>query len=344
LREKGVARLLVFLLGLQFVAWLLWWIASARLPSLLSFGLLSYALGLRHAVDADHIVAIDNTTRKFIHQGKRSVGLGLYFSLGHSTIVFVMTLGLCVTAYRIPGLTSPPLSSGFGTVVSAAFLYLVAFWNLGLLLPQWMRGRNGNLSAEESESWLYRRGLLSRIYQFTFRLVTRSPQMYWIGLLFGLGFDTASEIAVLALGSLTSAHGVPALYVLVLPLLFCAGMSLIDAWDGIFMLHAYRWALQDPGRRLFYNIIITAVSALLAWIIGTMEWLQVIRTHWPTAWAVWSFVNRMNSDAWGFWIIGILFVIWLTAWVAGRFPCLVLTLKQHSNVVRLLLGKQPSER
>jgi high-affinity nickel-transport protein len=322
------------LLGLQAAAWGLAFALGMHYPALLSFGAIAYGLGLRHAVDADHIAAIDNTTRKLVHEGKQPLGIGLYFSLGHSTIVFLLTLTLAEAVHAFAGRLSGLEAWGYlGTIISAGFLYLIAALNVGVLVDVWrawhqLRFRRAALSAfakddveaviAQSAAWSERRGLLSRLYRRLFRLVSHSWQMYFVGLLFGLGFETASEVALLGVSSTATAHVMPVLDVLVLPLLFSAGMGLIDAADGIFMLYAYRWAFNHPVRRITYNLVITAVSVLVALGVGTIEWLQVADSQGLLGNFLGSWVDHLDFGAVGYGVIAVLALTWLAAWVVMR--------------------------
>ena len=263
------------------LGWALFLWYSPGNPALAGLGALAYAFGLRHAFDADHIAAIDNTTRKLLQEDERPLGVGFFFSLGHSSVVFALTTGLALGTHavdaRIPSFRH---YGGFvGTSVSGAFLWLIGILNLLVLvdiLRLLLDLRQGSYDEERLESRLAERGLMNRFFLGrAARRVTESWQMYPLGALFGLGFDTASEVALLALAAGVATHGVPFLAVVSLPLLFAAGMSLMDTIDGAFMSHAYGWAFSSPVRKIFYNISVTSLSVAVALVIGTIELLQV---------------------------------------------------------------------
>jgi high-affinity nickel-transport protein len=297
-------------------------------PELFSIGVLAYLFGLRHAVDADHITAIDNTTRKLLHEGKQPLGVGFFFSLGHSTIVLLLTVGITsavrTVLHAFPGPGS--LGSVLGTVVSAGFLYLIAALNFSVLrgivtaYKNVRQGRSSGVVYTEGEldEMLLRRGLLSRLFRAVFRVIEQSWQMYFVGFLFGLGFDTASETALLGVASSTAAHGTPLVEVLLFPLLFAAGMSLIDTTDGVFMCYAYKWAFRSPERKLHYNFTVTSVSILVAFFVGTAEWLQVVGTQFKASGAVRTWVQNLDFETLGYSIIVLFAVIWLIAWIVLR--------------------------
>ncbi len=283
---------------------------------------MAYLFGLRHAVDADHIVAIDTTTRKLLHERSSPRAVGLYFSLGHSTVVFGLTAVLAVcTRHWVT--TAPGTLTLTGSVVSAAFLYVVAIWNGALL---WTLSRNRQLYAGAEHKHASATGLLSTVFGFSLRWVSCDWHMYFVGLLFGLGFDTATEIALLAFGTATAGDihthiwtPLEGLSVLVLPLLFAAGMSLLDGLDGLCMARAYGWANQDPVRRWRYNVTVTALSTGAAWMVGTFEWAQILAGG--LAGPVWQAINSANwchEDMWGLWLSGILLCLWGVAWLRSR--------------------------
>ena len=297
-------------------------------PDFISLGLLAYVFGLRHAVDADHIAAIDNTTRKLLHEGKRPVSVGLYFSLGHSTVVFLLTLGI-VIAMKVFEASLPHMEgigSFIGTTVSASFLYLIAWLNFRILREIWkvsVRIRKGNaeqdsLSSIQLENLLTHRGFVNRLLKHVVRMVSQSWQMYFIGFLFGLGFETASEVALLGLSSSVTSHGMPIASVLLLPALFAAGMSLVDTTDGILMLYAYDFAFRDPTRKIVYNLIVTSVSVFIAFGIGTVEWLQVIPSYVSKVRFMW-WINRINLGSAGYFVIGLFLVSWMIEWIVYQF-------------------------
>src|ERR1700719_2262665 len=244
---------------------------------LLVTALLAYGFGLRHAVDADHIAAIDNVTRKLMQEGKRPIGVGFFFALGHSTVVIIAAAVIAVTAStlqdRFPGLLA--VGGVIGTTVSAGFLFIIAMINFVVLVGVcrlFQRVRRGSTYVEdELNVFLAQRGLFGRLFRRLFRLIGRSWHMYPLGFLFGLGFGTATEIALLGISASEAAKGISVWSILVFPALFTAGMSLIDTTDGVLMLGAYGWAFVNPIRKLYYNLTITGVSVVVALAIGSIE-------------------------------------------------------------------------
>ncbi|HEY6324996.1 MAG TPA: HoxN/HupN/NixA family nickel/cobalt transporter [Candidatus Cybelea sp.] len=268
----------VILLGANAIVWALAFLVLAPAHAvLLGTALLAYTFGLRHAVDPDHISAIDNVTRKLMQDGQRPVGVGFYFSLGHSTIVVAMTVGIVFAAGAVRAhLPSLDGIGGFvGTTISAAFLFVIAAINAFVLadvLGGIRRARNGETISELTlNESLERRGLLGRAFKPLLRLVSRSRDMYLIGLLFGLGFDTATEVGLLGIAAIEAGKGLPIWTILLFPTLFTAGMSLIDTTDGILMLGAYGWAFLNPARKLYYNLTITSASVLVAVLVACFE-------------------------------------------------------------------------
>jgi len=276
-RMKIVA-MYVLLAGANALVWVLALMFFARAhPLLVGTALLAYTFGLRHAVDADHISAIDNVTRRLMQDGKRPVSVGFFFSLGHSTIVVLLTLAIVLGAatvrQRLPGLEG--IGNIVGTSVSAAFLFIIAAINAFVLVDIFRAFRQARLTGTYSEQTLTdsleRRGLLGRIFKPVLRLVSRSRDMYLVGLLFGLGFDTATEVGLLGIAAIEVGKGLPVWTILIFPALFTAGMSLIDTTDGILMLGAYGWAFLNPARKLYYNLTITSASVLVAVLVGGVE-------------------------------------------------------------------------
>ncbi len=294
---------------------------SAGYPYLLSVGLLAYVFGLRHACDADHIAAIDNTTRKLSNEGKKPLGIGLFFSLGHSTIVILLSIGLAVATTfvkaNIPGLEA--VGSIVGTLISAAFLYLIAALNIVIfadaykVFKQVRMSRGDREKLREMEELLMKRGFMGRIFGGLFKLINSSWQMYPIGVLFGLGFDTASEVAVLAIAATAAVRGMPLIDILILPLMFMAGMTLVDTTDGIVMQYAYGWAFVNPVRKIYYNLSITGISVLVALVVGGIEWLQVLSQELGLKGLFWNLLQTISFARLGFVIIGLLVVSWLAA-------------------------------
>jgi len=293
---------------------------------LMATALLAYGFGLRHAVDADHIAAIDNTVRKLMQENKRPVCVGFFFSLGHSTVVVLMTAVVAFSASVLHDrfATFKEVGGMIGTSVSAFFLLLVALMNIFIMTGTYRtfrRVRNGgHYNEEDMDMILARGGLLARIFRPVFKLVRKSWHMYPLGFLFGLGFDTATEIALLTISATEASKGLPIWSVLVFPALFTAAMALVDTTDGILMLGAYGWAFLNPLRKLFYNMTVTAVSVLVALLIGGIEVLGLIGNHFEFAGRFWVGVRSLNESfgSLGYFIIGIFVVCWLVSMAIYR--------------------------
>lgn len=291
-------------------------------------GTLAYTLGMRHAFDADHISAIDNTTRKLISDGKRPLSVGFFFSLGHSTVVFALAFLL---NFGIKALNSGVKNDNsglhhytglIGTSVSGTFLYLIALLNVIILVTIMRMFRDmkrGVYDDEEMERQLNSRGMMNRFFGPLARRIDSPWKMYPIGFLFGLGFDTATEVALLALAGSAAVGGLPFYAVLALPILFAAGMSLLDTADGLFMNFAYGWAFFNPVRKVYYNITITGLSVAVAFIIGTIELLQVLSGQLNLHGAFWDWDNKFNINTAGFWIVGAFVATWILAFAVWRF-------------------------
>ncbi|AXL51785.1 nickel transporter [Paraburkholderia caffeinilytica] len=306
------------LIAANLGAWAWALIAFRHYPLLLGTALLAYGFGLRHAVDADHIAAIDAVTRKLMQAGKRPLGVGLAFSLGHSTIVIVATIGIAWTAHSLHGRfdTFKAVGGTIGTVVSAVFLLVLACVNLVILRDVWRRYRHvqrgGELAAEATAS-IAPAGLLSRALRPMFRLVTKSWHMYPVGVLFGLGFDTATEIGLLAIAASEAGKGLPLYSILVFPALFTAGMTLVDSTDNVLMVHAYGWAMDDPKRKLYYNASITFVSAVVAIVIGGVEALGLLSDKLGLSGGAWEAVAALNErfGVLGYGIVATFMACWI---------------------------------
>ncbi len=293
-------------------------------------GILAYTLGMRHAFDADHIAAIDNTTRKLVGEGKRPLSVGFFFSLGHSSVVFVLALllnfGIRALNSQVRNGSSAlhSVTGVIGTGVSGTFLYLIAALNVVVLagIVKVFRGmRTGRFSDEELEEQLAKRGLMNRFLGPLSRRVDTPWKMYPIGVLFGLGFDTATEIALLVLAGSAVVSGLPFYAVLSLPILFAAGMSLFDSADGCFMNFAYDWAFARPIRKVYYNLTITGLSVLVAFFVGTIEVLGLVAQETHLSGGFWAFMTAFNINTAGFVIVGMFVVTWVIAlavWHFGR--------------------------
>ncbi len=307
------------LLVFNLAVWLWAFVVFHPYPLLLGTALLAYSLGLRHAVDADHIAAIDNVTRKLMQQGKRPVAVGLMFSLGHSTIVVLGSAAIAATAlalhHRIDAVRD--IGGVIGTLVSTVFLFAIAIVNLVVLRSVYrafVRVRRGEPYVEEDfDLLLGNRGLLARLFRPMFNMITRSWHMYPLGILFGLGFDTATEIGVLGISAAEASKGLSLWSILVFPALFAAGMSLIDTTDSILMLGAYGWAFVKPIRKLYYNVTITLVSVVVAFAVGGIEALGLVAEHFHLTGRFWSFVGRLNDNfgTLGYFIVGLFAISWI---------------------------------
>jgi nickel/cobalt transporter (NiCoT) family protein len=288
----------------------------------------AYTLGLRHAFDADHISAIDNTTRKLMSEGKRPLSVGFWFSLGHSSVVFGLGVGLTFAARAIIGQLSSPNSTVetfggiIGTLVSGTFLYLIAILNLIVLVgivKVFVEMRRGRFNDEELEQQLNARGLMTRFFGKLMRSIKSPWQMYPVGILFGLGFDTATEVALLAATAGAATAGLPWYAVLSLPILFAAGMATLDTADGSFMNFAYGWAFSKPVRKVYYNITITGLSVAVALIIGTVELLGLLGQQLDYTGRFWTDMENADINLLGFIIVGLFFATWIIALMVWKF-------------------------
>jgi high-affinity nickel-transport protein len=323
-RPTGLVALLVFA---NFGVWGFAFAAFRSHPVLIGTALVAYGLGLRHAVDADHIAAIDNVTRKLMQQGKRPVAAGLFFSLGHATIVVLASaaIALTATAFKSQFAIFRDIGGFVGTLVSSGFLLLIAGVNLALLIPIWRtfcRVRAGGVYVEEDlDRLLAGRGLLARWLRPLLRMIEASWQMYPLGVLFGLGFDTASEVGLLGIAAAQGAHSMPLWSIMAFPALFAAGMSLIDTLDGILMLGAYGWAFLKPLRKLYYNMAITLVSALVALLVGGIEALGLIGSRLGLRGPFWRGIDHLNGNfgLLGWCIVALFLAAWLGSIAVYRF-------------------------
>ena len=295
-------------------------------PVQMGTALLAYTLGLRHAVDADHIAAIDNVTRKLMQDGKRPVAVGFFFSLGHSTIVVLASVAIAATATAFKSQTDSWKEVGgiVGTLVSATFLLAIAIMNIFILVAIYRTFQRvkagGTYDEEDLDLLLAKGGFLARIFRPMFRIITHSWQMYPLGFLFGLGFDTATEVGVLGISAAGASQGLSIWSILVFPALFTAGMSLIDTTDGIMMLGAYGWAYLKPIRKLFYNMTITAVSVVIALVVGGLEVLNLIGDELHLKGAFWETIGAVNDNFGlvGYMIIAIFVGAWLISFLIYR--------------------------
>jgi high-affinity nickel-transport protein len=315
------------LIAVNVAAW--GWALSAfhDYPVLLGTAFLAYSFGLRHAVDADHIAAIDNVTRKLMQEGKRPVAAGFYFSLGHSTVVVLASVGVAVTASAFKDRLADFQTIGgvIGTAISAAFLLLIATINAVVLVNVYRvfrRAKNGNpVGDEELNMMMAGGGLFARACRSLFRLIGASWHMYPLGFLFGLGFDTATEVGLLGISAAEASGGLSMWSILVFPALFTAGMTLIDTTDSILMVGAYGWAFVKPIRKLYYNLTITFVSVVVAVIVGGVEALGLLADRLGLQGGFWSAVSSLNDNfgTLGYLIIGIFAVSWIVSVLLYRF-------------------------
>jgi high-affinity nickel-transport protein len=316
-----VIGIYTILVAFNVAAWLWALVAFRHFPLLLGTAFLAYSFGLRHAVDADHIAAIDNVTRKLMQEGKRPVSVGFLFSLGHSTIVVLGSAAIAATAlllqHRVDALRS--IGGIIGTLVSTLFLFGIAFANLIVLrsiCAAFVRVRNGGQYVEEDiDLLLAGRGLLARLFRPMFAMIRRSWHMYPLGLLFGLGFDTATEIGLLGISAAEASKGLSIWSIMVFPALFAAGMSLIDTTDNILMLGAYGWAFVKPIRKLYYNLTITFVSVLVALVVGGIEALGLLAGQFRLSGMFWDAVRKLNENfgTLGYFIIGLFALSWIVS-------------------------------
>jgi high-affinity nickel-transport protein len=309
------------LVAANLAAWVWAFAAFHQYPVLLGTALLAYGFGLRHAVDADHIAAIDNVTRSLMAAGQRPLGVGLFFSLGHSTVVVAASVGIALAADAMARHMAAAQAWGgvAGTLISAGFLLTIGAANAVILVEIWRvfrRVRRGEaVEPVRLDAMLAGGGLVSRLIRPVFGAIRRSWHMYPLGVLFGLGFDTATEVGVLGISAVQAAHGLPIWSILVFPALFTAGMSLVDTLDGILMLRAYGWAFVKPLRKLFYNMTMTLVSVLAALVVGGVEALGLIGDQLGLHGMVWNFVAALNTHFGmiGYLIIGVFVAVWAAA-------------------------------
>jgi high-affinity nickel-transport protein len=310
--------------NLAIWAWAL--ILFAGNSVMLGTALLAWSLGLRHAVDADHIAAIDNVTRKLMQDGQRPLTVGFWFAIGHSGIVLIAAVAIAIAASALSRVEAVGAIGGtVATIVSATFLFAIAAMNLIILrsvLKSFNHVRKGGAYVDEDmDILLGNRGFLARIFRPLFRLVTRSWHMAPLGFLFGLGFDTATEVAILGLSAGQAASGLSISTVLIFPLLFATGMALIDTADGALMMGAYQWAFVKPIRKLYYNITITLVSALVAILIGGIEAAALLGDKLGLTGGVWTLAADLGEhfNSLGFFIIGLFAACWLASWIIYRW-------------------------
>ena len=323
-RRAAVGWLVAVVTGLNLAAWLglfgLSWTVSR---ALLNIGALAYALGLRHGFDADHIAAIDNVTRKLRGDNQPSASAGFFFAMGHSTIVFLMTLVLVVGVAMHSGgaLHLPSWGGLLGSIISATFLTVIGVLNLVALIQLWGAFRRRSRASDEHgeidrqiAALLERRGLAARAFRFIYTRISAGWNMYFVGLLFGLGFDTATEIALLGISAGVAArHTFPPWSVMILPILFTAGMALVDTLDGVMMSRIYEWAADDSDLRLVFNLVVTGVTVLIAMTVGGIEWLQLAGRSLAPGTAL-ARLGALDFTSLGASVVVLIVGIWIVMW------------------------------
>jgi len=314
-----------FVALLHALGWGLYLHYAARHPALIGLGFVAYMFGLRHAFDADHIAAVDDTVRYMLQKGKRPLGVGFFFSLGHSTIVFGLAIAIAFAATTIKH-ELPALQNVGGIVsagVSGVFLWIIGILNLLVLLDVfkvWQSAQTGAHSHAHLEALLQQRGLLNRLFGGRLqKLMNHSWQMYPLGLLFGLGFDTASEIGLLAMTAGASAGNLPLPAVLSMPILFAAGMLLMDTTDGVLMSKAYNWAFLNPLRKIFYNLTTTGLSVAVALLIGSIELMQVFISMLSLRGGIYDFIAALDFGILGYFIVALFLFAWASSVAVWKF-------------------------
>lgn len=316
-----LATIYVLLIAANLGAWGWAWLEFRAYPVLLGTAFLAYVFGLRHAFDADHIAAIDNVVRKLIADGRQPLTVGFFFSLGHSSIVVLASaaIGASATALQGPLERFHAIGGVVGTLVSAFFLLLIGVANLFVLKGIWLafgRARGGvKVGEEELDALLAGRGLLSRLFRPLFSVVSRSWHMYLVGFLFGLGFDTATEIGLLGISATQAAQGMHLWTILIFPALFTAGMALVDTTDSVAMVGAYGWAFVNPIRKLWYNLTITAASVIVAVFIGGVEALGLVSDKLGLAGGFWDLIGGLNGNLtnFGYAVVGVFVLSWIVS-------------------------------
>ncbi|EUK17634.1 HoxN/HupN/NixA family nickel/cobalt transporter [Commensalibacter papalotli (ex Servin-Garciduenas et al. 2014)] len=320
--KARIITIYIILAVINIGAWIWAFIAFYDKPTLLGVSLVIYGLGLRHAVDADHIAAIDNVTRKLMQMNQRPVSVGFFFAMGHSTVVFIAAALVAIAASTLNNFGNFQKISGvIGTLVSSAFLLIIAIMNICIFVSIYKSYKRvkagGSYIDEDLDLLLNNRGFLSRLFRPMFKLVTKGWHMFPLGILFGLSFDTATEVSMFGVAAAQATQGVPIESILVFPVLFAAGMSLIDTSDGILMLKAYDWAFVKPMRKLFYNMSITLVSIIVALFIGGIEALGLIADQLELTGTFWDWISALGSNFndLGYAIIGLFIIAWIISYL-----------------------------
>jgi high-affinity nickel-transport protein len=320
-----LAALYGFIGILHLMGWGLYLHYAGPYPQLVGLGFVAYMFGLRHAFDADHIAAVDDTVRFMLQKGRQPLGVGFFFSLGHSTVVLVLAIAIAVAAAsvktRLPQLQS--MGAVIGAGVSGTFLWIIGVLNLLVLfdiLKIWRTAKSGTHSHAHLDVLLQKRGLLNRLFGARLqKIMNHSWQMYPLGLLFGLGFDTASEVGLLAMTAGASAGNLPVPAVLCLPILFAAGMTVMDTTDGVLMTKAYNWAFINPLRKIFYNITTTGLSVAVALVVGSIEILQVFIGLLGLHGGVFDALAALDFGVLGYLIVGMFLVAWALSFAIWKF-------------------------
>ena len=323
--RRRIVVIYSFLIAFSLAVWAWALVALHGQPVLLGTAMVAYGLGLRHAVDADHIAAIDNVTRKLMQEGKKPVTVGLFFALGHSSVVLIASAGVALTA-SVLGAQSGlrEIGATLGTLVSFGFLWLIALINLLTLRGVWAAFRRvratGTYEHADLDAMLVKGGVAARLFRPLFALMRHSWQMFPLGFLFGLGFETATEVMLLGMSAEQASHGVSLASILLFPAMFAAGMTLVDTTDGALMLGAYGWAFVKPVRKLYYNIIVTLTSAAVAFLVGGVEALGLLNDHFGFTGAFWDAVASLNSHfgLLGYAVIGLFALCWIVSVLVYR--------------------------
>ena len=323
--RRRIVVIYSFLIAFSLAVWAWALVALHGQPVLLGTAMVAYGLGLRHAVDADHIAAIDNVTRKLMQEGKKPVTVGLFFALGHSSVVLIASAGVALTA-SVLGAQSGlrEIGATLGTLVSFGFLWLIALINLLTLRGVWAAFRRvratGTYEHADLDAMLVKGGVAARLFRPLFALMRHSWQMFPLGFLFGLGFETATEVMLLGMSAEQASHGVSLASILLFPAMFAAGMTLVDTTDGALMLGAYGWAFVKPVRKLYYNIIVTLTSAAVAFLVGGVEALGLLNDHFGFTGAFWDVVASLNSHfgLLGYAVIGLFALCWIVSVLVYR--------------------------
>jgi nickel/cobalt transporter (NiCoT) family protein len=324
--RKRVIGIYGFLIAVNLAIWMLAIMAFKGNAVLIGTALIAYSFGLRHAVDADHIAAIDNVTRKLMQEGKRPLLVGLFFSLGHSTIVVIAACAVYLTATTLETqiMEFKQIASAVGTSISASFLFVIAGMNILIFRDIYRTFQNiqsgGEIDHHEPDALLAQGGIFGNFFRPLFKILSKSWQMYPVGILFGLGFDTATEIALLGIAASAAAKGLSIGSMMLFPALFTAGMTLIDTTDGIVMVGAYGWAFLKPMRKLYYNMSITLVSVVVALIVGGMETVGLLRDKFNLKGGIWNLFGNLNESFGnlGFFIIAVFVLSWIASMLFYR--------------------------